>query len=149
MTDITQFFLPFFSSVLFNHSNLALIELSFFTSILMFGTVGKLVNQKPETSFASIGYLVSVSLFLSAGYLAFHELTWWKSTINIIVSTIVFLIVSELILFVFILLFSGLYNYNHQSSKNEITLKRSAALFIATITIIAIALSVLLEKQIF
>lgn len=147
MTDTIQFFTPFFNSVLFNHSNIALIELSFFTSILMFGTVGKLVNQNPETSFASTGYLVSVALFLSSIYLLFNELTWWKSVINIVVSILVFVLVSELILSIINILFAGL--YNHESSKDGRTMKRSTGLFIATITIIAIALSVLLEKKIF
>lgn len=147
MTDVIQFFSPFFSSVLFNHSSLALIELSFFISILMFGTVGKLVDQKPDTSFSSSGYLISVTLFLSSIYLLFCELIWWKSIINIIVSVIVFVILSELILSIINFLFAGLYNL--QSSKDGRTLKRSSSVFIASITILAVVLGVLLKNKIY
>lgn len=147
MTEIIQFFTPFFSAVLFNHSSLALIEMSFFISILMYGTVGKLVDQNPGTSYAYIGYLVSVTLFLSSTYILFCELAWWKSIINIVVSTIVFVIISELTLSLFINLFSGF--YNTQSSNNETTLKRGPALFIVSITICAVFLSMIIKNKIF
>lgn len=148
MRDLIQFFSPLFNSILFNHPNISLVELSFFSSILLIVIAGELTKQKPEkSSVDTVVFYVSIPLFLCAGYLVFCELTWWKSTINIIVSFFVFYKLSQLILFVFNLSFAGLYNL--QSSKDGRTLKRSAYIFITITTIFALIFAVLLEQIIF
>lgn len=147
MTETIQFFTPLFSSVLFNHSNLSLVELSFFTSMLVFITVGEIVSQKPDSSYPGIGYLLSITLLLSSIYLGFCELIWWKAIINIAVSLTVFYFLLVPTINVLVAFSGMLFKLNPLT--NEIVPKRSTSLFIATITILAIILLVLLEKKIF
>jgi hypothetical protein len=111
MTSVINFFEPIFSSFLFNHKNQSLTEISIFCVVFLFGLIGKLVSQKPSTSSALIGYVYSVVIFLTTVYLIFIELTWWKAFINILVSIILFVIISEFLLSLIIVIFGGFYHY--------------------------------------
>lgn len=111
MDSVINFFEPIFSSFLFNHKNQSLTEISVFCSVFFFGLIGKLVNQKPNTSSALSGYTYSVGLFLTTVYLIFIELIWWKALINIVVSIILFVIISEFLLSLIIIIFGGFYHY--------------------------------------
>lgn len=110
MDTIINFFEPIFSSFLFNHKNQSLSEISIFCNVFLFGLIGKLVNQKPNTSSTAV-YFYSIILFLTTFYLIFIELVWWKALINILVSIIIFVIISEFLLSLIILKFEGFYNY--------------------------------------
>lgn len=147
MTEIIQSFRPFFSSILFNHSNISLVELSIFTSMMVFIAVGEIVNQKPDTSYSGAGYGLSISLLLSSIYLGFSELIWWKAIVNIAVSLTVFYFLLVLVLNGLVTLSGVLFKFNPVT--NEVVPKRSTALFIATITFLAIVLLVFLEQKIF
>ena len=145
MNDLVHFLEPLFNRFLFNYKNLALIEISFLCSVFLFGTIGKLVEQKPNTSIALIGYVISVSLFLSSGYLTFIELVWWKAIVNIVVSLVVFVIISEIILNLIIILFGGFYNY----SSGEIRPKRRAVFFVIIIFVINLIVSEYIKRIFF
>lgn len=58
MNSVINFFEPIFSAFLFNHKNQSLIEISIFCSVFLFGMIGKLVDQKPNTSIALFGYIL-------------------------------------------------------------------------------------------
>lgn len=145
MNDLIHLLEPIFSRFLFNYKNLTLIEISIFCSVFLFGTIGKLIEQKPNSSIALIGYFISVSIFLSSGYLTFIELVWWKAIVNIIVSLVVFVFISEIILNLIIILFGGFYNY----SNGEIRLKRRSVFFAIIIFSINLIVSEYIKRKIF
>ncbi len=145
MNSVINFFEPIFSAFLFNHKNQSLIEISIFCSVFLFGMIGKLVNQKPNTSIALFGYGYSIVVFLSAVYLLFIELTWWKAIINILVSVILFVIISEIILLFIIMLFGGFYHYGVVEPR----VKRRTGLLFFIIFSINIIVSLYIKKLIF
>lgn len=145
MNSVINFFEPIFSAFLFNHKNQSLIEISIFCSVFLFGMIGKLVNQKPNTSIALFGYGYSIGVFLSAVYLLFIELTWWKAIINILVSVILFVIISEIILLFIIMLFGGFYHYGVVEPR----VKRRTGLLFFIIFSINIIVSLYIKNLIF
>lgn len=145
MNDLINFLDPLFSRFLFNYKNLALIEISIFCSVFLYGTIGKLIEQKPNTSSALSGYILFIILFLSSGYITFTELVWWKAIVNIVASFIVFVILSEIILNLIIILFGGFYNY----SNGEIKPKRRTVFFILIIFVINLIVAEYIKRKIF
>ena len=145
MNSIINFFEPIFSAFLFNHKNQSLIEITIFCSVFLFGMIGKLVDQKPNTSIALSGYGYSIGVFLSAAYLLFIELTWWKAIINILVSVILFVIISEIILLFIIMLFGGFYHYGDVEPR----IKRRTGLLFFIIFSINIIVSLYIKNLIF
>ena len=144
MKEIVYFFTPFFNSVLFNHQNIALVELAFLFSILLFDILRLLTAEKPKTGASFALFLVITSLFLSASYILFSELTWWKSLVNILVSVIAFKLISLIIIFPLQVSFHGFYRY--KSPESEGILKRRAFVFISIIVIVAITLNVMIKN---
>lgn len=145
MNSVINFFEPIFSAFLFNHKNQSLIEISIFLSVFLFGLIGKLVNQKPNTSIALVGYVYSIGVFLTTVYLLFVELTWWKAIINILVSVILFVIISEIILLFIIMLFGGFYHYGDVEPR----VKRRTGLLFFIILSINMIVSLHIKKLIF
>jgi hypothetical protein len=145
MNDLIHFLEPLFSSFLFNYKNLTLIEISILCSVFLFGTIGKFIVQKPNTSIALTGYIISISLFLCSGYLTFIELVWWKAIVNIVVSLVVFVIFSEMILNLIIILFGGFYNYLN----GEIKPKRRALFFVLVVFGINLFVSEYIKRKFF
>ena len=145
MNSVINFFDPFFNAFLFNHKNLALIEISFFCTVFLFGTIGKLVDQKPNISGVLVGYGYSIIVFLNAAYITFVELNWWKAVINILVSVILFVIISEILLSLIIILFGGFFHYGDVEPR----IKRRTGLLILIIFSINIIVTLHIKKLIF
>jgi hypothetical protein len=145
MNDLIHFLEPLFSSFLFNYKNLTLIEISILCSVFLFGTIGKLVDQKPNFSGALVGYGYSIIVFLNAVYLTFVELTWWKAVINILVSVILFLIISEILLSLIIILFKGFFHYRDVEPR----IKRRTILLMLIIFSVNIIVSLHIKKILF
>jgi hypothetical protein len=145
MNSVIGFFEPFFNAFLFNHRNLALIEISFFCTVFLFGIIGKLVDQKPNFSGVLVGYGYSIIVFLNSAYITFVELTWWKAVVNIVVSLVLFVIVSEIILSLMIMLFGGFFYYEEVEPR----IKRRTVLLILIILLSNIMVSLHINKLIF
>jgi hypothetical protein len=145
MNSVINFFEPFFNLFLFNHKNLAVNEISFFCAVFLFGTIGKLVDQKPNISGVLVGYGYSIIVFLNAVYLTFVELNWWKATVNILVSVILFVIISEFLLSLIIILFGGFFHFGDVEPR----IKRRTALLLFIIFLINIIVSLHIKNLIF
>jgi hypothetical protein len=145
MNDLIHFLEPLFSSFLFNYKNLTLIEISILCSVFLFGTIGKLVSQKPNISGVLVGYGYSIIVFLNAAYITFVELNWWKAVINILVSVILFVIISEILLSLIIILFGGFFHYGDVEPR----IKRRTGLLILIIFSINIIVTLHIKKLIF
>jgi hypothetical protein len=145
MNSVIDFFEPFFNTFLFNHKNLSLIEIGFFCTVFLFGFIGKMVEQKPNTSIAAFGYGYSIILFLTCVYITFVELTWWKAIINITVSVFLFMFISEILLLLIMLQLKGFYHYGD----DELRPKRRTALLILILFSINIIVSLHIKKIMF
>ena len=145
MNSVINFFDPFFNAFLFNHKNLSLNEICFFSAVFLFGTIGKLVDEKPNISGVLVGYVYSIGIFLTSVYLTFIELTWWKAIVNILVSVILFVIVSEILLSFFIIVFGGFFHYGDVEPR----IKRRTGLLIFIIFSINVIVSLHVNKLIF
>lgn len=144
MKEIIYSFTPFLNSILYNHQSIALVELSFLFSVLIYHIFESLAAQKPKTSSALLMFIVIISLFISACYVLFSELTWWKAIINILVSILVFKLISKIIILFFQIRFHGFYRF--QTPESEGVLKRRSFLFISIIMIIAIYLNIMIKN---
>lgn len=145
MNSVIDFFEPFFSTFLFNHKNLALIEISFLCTVFSFVVIDQLVQLKPNTSLVGYALGISIILFLSTLYLTFVELTWWKSIINIVVSLFLFVFISKIILLLILVIFGSFYNF----SDEELKPKRYTVFLMLIIISVNVIVSLYIKDTIF
>lgn len=105
MNEIIHFFDPFFSTWLFNHSHLSIVTLSVFLSTLLLSlnyktmTLSVVRQIKRFDTTLMINYVWIVVTIILGFILSYKELSFVESLINILVTFIIFMIISRMIIF--------------------------------------------------